>query len=178
MKEIWKAVTGYNGIYSVSNLGNVKRIGKGSDNRSIQPKELTKIPSGWQSKYLSVCLTYNNKSKKAYIHRLVCQSFLGDPPNDSYQVNHIDGDKHNNNLNNLEWVTPKENQQHRYTILKQTQKGENNPANKYSKNEISRVIELYKTKQYTQREIARITNIDYRYVNSIVNKKVWKEIEW
>ena len=176
-KEIWKDVIAYEGIYKVSNLGRVKRIGNGSDGRKLSERIMNQKASGWKGKYLSVVLTKNNESKNQYVHRLVGIAFYGMPKNNKTQINHIDGNKHNNCLNNLEWVTAKENQQHRYTILNQSQNGENNAANKYPRTLIEKVISLYKTKNYKQREIAKITGIDYRYVNLIVHNKVWKHLK-
>lgn len=96
-EEIWKPVLGYEGIYEVSNLGRVKRIGTG--------RILRKCTSG---KYPFVILTYNSLSANFRLHRLVAEAFLGARPT-GMQINHIDGNKQNPCLENLEYVTPSQN---------------------------------------------------------------------
>lgn len=98
MREIWADIEGYEGLYKVSNLGNVS--GK---------KMLT--PSKSSSGYYKVELYKDKISKVFWIHRLVAQTFLPNPDNKP-QVNHKDGNKLNNILSNLEWVTVSENQIH------------------------------------------------------------------
>lgn len=98
MEEIWKDIKGYEGLYEISNLGNVK-------SSKILKKELCK------NGYFRIKLFKNGKGKRFLIHRLVAIAFI---PNqdDKPQVNHRDGNKQNNNVNNLEWVTSKENNIH------------------------------------------------------------------
>ena len=101
MKEIWKNIEGFGGLYQVSNLGRVK---SSYTNRVLKGYKDT-------CGYLLVGLYKNNIRSSKKIHRLVAQAFIPNPDNKS-QVNHIDEDKTNNNLSNLEWVTAKENLNH------------------------------------------------------------------
>lgn len=101
MEEIWKDIEGYEGLYQVSDLGRVKssytdRILKGS-------KHITG--------YLVVNLYKNNIGSTKRIHRLVAQAFIPNLENKS-DVNHIDENKTNNKVSNLEWMTTKENINH------------------------------------------------------------------
>jgi hypothetical protein len=102
-KEIWKDIEGYEGIYQVSNLGNVKSFKRGSE-RMLKP---CKDRRG----YLIVDLYKNGKHKNNKIHRLVAQAFISNQENKP-EINHIDEDKTNNNVDNLEWSTRKENLNH------------------------------------------------------------------
>ena len=109
MEEIWKDIKGYECIYQVSNLGNVKSLDRLSTNgRRLKGKLLAKTNS---KGYIKVTLTNKNKSDNRDIHRLVAQAFIPNPENKP-QVNHIDEDKTNNTVDNLEWCTAKENINH------------------------------------------------------------------
>ena len=103
MKEIWKDIKGYDGLYQVSNLGNIKRL---KDNYIFK---VNKNSRG----YRVVTLTKNKKEKSITVHRLVAQAFIDNPYNFS-QINHIDGNKLNNKIDNLEWCTASQNMQHAY----------------------------------------------------------------
>lgn len=90
-----------NGLYEVSNLGNIRN-------------EKTKRVFNKNIDYFGYCvvtLTKNKNARNYKVHRLVAQSFIPNP-NNLTQINHIDGDKTNNCINNLEWVSCKENIQH------------------------------------------------------------------
>lgn len=98
MEEIWKDIVGYEGRYQVSSLGNVMHIGRGL----LKPQKHGKG-------YLSVWLyDGHNNSKQFDIHRLVANMFIPNP-NGLLEVNHIDEDKENNCVLNLEWCSHKYN---------------------------------------------------------------------
>ena len=116
MEEIWKDIQGYEGLYQVSNLGRVKR----NYRENIDSKGRKRIfnesiikPNIDKGGYFYVNLYKNGKKEIQKNHRLVCNTFIANPENKP-QVNHIDGNKENNNVNNLEWVTIQENIQHAY----------------------------------------------------------------
>lgn len=109
MNEIWKPVLGYEGLYQVSNLGRVKSvatsgpgIGKGKGRKDVI------ISVEKRNGYLSFGLSKNGKVKTGLVHRLVWEAFNGPIP-EGMQVNHINEDKTDNRLQNLNLMTPKEN---------------------------------------------------------------------
>lgn len=105
--EIWKDVKGYEGLYKVSNIGNVKSL---KFNKSKKQKKLSLF---LRSGYLS-CMLCNGKTKKMFhVHRIVADSFIENIENKPC-VNHINGIKTDNNYLNLEWVTYSENTKHAY----------------------------------------------------------------
>ena len=101
MVELWKDVEGYEGKYMVSNHGNIW-----SHN-----KQKIMVPSFCKDKYLKVSLHKGGEQKTKQVHRIVAEAFLENKDNKP-QVNHRDGNKENNRLDNLEWVTAKENCDH------------------------------------------------------------------
>ena len=100
--EIWKDIEGYEGEYQVSNLGRVRRISV-----KILKPEIRPVRSPYEYAQSRVSL----KGKKFAVHRLVAQAFIPNPKRKP-QVNHIDNNPQNNCVDNLEWVTAKENTKH------------------------------------------------------------------
>lgn len=114
--EIWRPVKGFEGLYEVSNYGRVKALYRewitGKNTRRYKQEHIM-VHFDLGRGYVATNLTKNGKQKLTYIHRIVATSFL--PIEEGkIEVNHIDGVKSNNCLNNLEWCTPGENQKHAY----------------------------------------------------------------
>lgn len=113
--EVWKDIKGYEGRYQVSNTGRIK--GLPIDEKFCKKREeviLKTFMCG--SGYQEVILSIHGKRTPKLIHRLVAEAFISNPEGKK-EVNHKDGDKCNNNVNNLEWVTPSENQAHSRSVL-------------------------------------------------------------
>ena len=103
-REIWKSIKGYRGKYKVSNKGRVARITKAKSLRCLKGQLNHKG-------YLRVSLVKNHKPHFFRVHRLVGLAFIPNPLNKP-QINHKDGNKLNNRVDNLEWVTNEENYEH------------------------------------------------------------------
>lgn len=121
--EIWKDIPNYEGLYMVSNLGRVKSLPKNNHKEIILKNKITK------DGYYETALSKNNKQKWIRTHRLVAQAFIPNPDNKP-QVNHIDGNKLNNNVDNLEWCTNQENINHAIRTGLENFIGKNNPKAK------------------------------------------------
>lgn len=159
-KEIWKSVVGYEGYYEVSNLGNVRSVDRIVKNKN----NTTKIIKGKnhkltvaQSGYISIVL-YKNCEQKVYrVHRLVAEAFIPNPQN-LPQINHIDENKGNNNVENLEWCTGS------YNIRTRSKKGERRII-QYDKN--GNFIKIWNS----IKEISETLNIKYSTIQSAVSEK-------
>lgn len=112
MEEVWKDIYGYEGLYQVSNLGRVKSFYARNGRLSNQSRTLK--PKLDRYGYLKLTLCKNKNYKYVTIHRLVATSFIDNPENKS-EVNHKDGNKLNNCVENLEWLTGLENIYHAFT---------------------------------------------------------------
>ena len=109
--EVWKDIKGYEGLYQVSNLGKIRSL-RCWTGRIYLVRNKILNPSRNQKGYLQVQLCKNGKRKQCLVHRVVAEIFI--PHFDEKQdiVNHIDGNKLNNIVENLEWCTQKQNVQH------------------------------------------------------------------
>ena len=155
MKEIWKDVEGYEGLYKVSNEGRFySSFGSG---RILKP-----CVGG--SGYLTLALWKNKEPFTKTAHRLVALAFIPkiEGKND---INHKDGNKLNNNVLNLEWATRSENMIHAYRTGLRGKVTEN------------QALEIRALKgQISEREIAKNFGFSQSLINNILNRKTWKHI--
>lgn len=167
-KEIWKDIDGYQGLYQISNLGNVKSLKrKGS--------RIERILKPYRSKhgYLNVILRINNINKNYQVHRLVMESFV-DNPEKKLTVNHLDGIKSNNNLSNLEWNTYSENLKHAFNIGLNSNVGIKNPRSKLNEKQV-RIIRSIGNKM-KQIDISDFFGVGRVAICNILNNKRWRHI--
>lgn len=129
MQEIWKDIPGYEGFYQVSNLGRARSCA-----RPATRGRILRLGSGGKVPYLGFTASKDNKQKRINVHRAVALSFIGRP--NGLVVDHIDGDPKNNHLENLEYVTSREN----------SRRGKNGRRNK--KNILPFGIHLDKNNKY------------------------------
>lgn len=177
MSEIWKPVVGYETSYEVSNVGNVRRIGKGRGARQHVLKPRLHPTLG----YFYVNLWKNNKGKSQNIHALVAECFIGPKPTGArYVVNHKNGIKTDNSVDNLEWVTHKENIIHGIVVLgHKTGRAFKGQANGYAKitNEVILDIRsMYAAKTHSLKQLAAIYGLAVSSIHRIVSRQSWKHI--
>lgn len=168
--EKWKDIAGYEGLYQISNMGRVKSLERFKPNGQIVPEKI-KTPSAKSNNYLALQLYKNNKPKNCYIHRLVAEAFIPNPQNKE-TVNHINGDKHDNSVENLEWSTYTENNHHA------TQTGLNGTEHMRNKKGSMRILQYDENMNLiaeypSMREAERQTGIDCASI-SLGVRKGWK----
>lgn len=150
-QEIWKDIPNYEGLYKISNLGDIM---------SIRRKRLIKSDKR-KDGYIQVHLTKNKKMKNFLLHRLVAITFIENPNNYEF-INHIDGNKENNSLNNLEWCDRSYNILHAYNneLIKKRKKVE-----QYDKN--NNLLNIYTSIM----EASKKTNIDRAHISACCKGK-------
>lgn len=157
--EIWKDIEGYEGMYKISNKSRVKSYQRGK----IKIMRHTVNTAG----YHIVELSKNNERKSFRVHRLLAQAFVPNPDNKPV-INHINGTKDDNSLNNLEWVTTSENIHHAYmTGLRQS--GDQSPNRKVSDAQVLFMRNLYRSEHFLLRELSQLFGISESNTCVLIN---------
>ena len=160
--EIWKDIKGYEGFYQVSNLGNVKNVRRNSI------RKLKEDNSG----YLHCLLSVNKVRKTFLVHRLVATSFIENPENKPL-INHINANRSDNRVENLEWCTQKENMNHSRKMGNQfhsSLKGEKHHNTQISNERIA-LMRKARSLGMTHKDIALLVGISVSYTTMILTNK-------
>lgn len=168
-----KEIENYEGRYSISNEGFVVNNKTG---RILKPDIYVKSRSKVGKKfYLRVTLSMNNIQKRYSLSRLVATYFIPNPDNKP-EVNHKDGNRFNNHVDNLEWVTMEENNYHALiTGLKP--RGENHPNSKYTE-ETVRLIREMRDKGFSRKETAERLGVTFSFVRDVrCTNKTWTHVD-
>lgn len=181
MEEIWKDIEDFEEYYQVSNRGRVKSLfrevpsSNKNNKTNIYPEIIRK--QSMRRGYFNSVLCKKNVLKNRPTHRLVATAFIPNPENKP-QVNHIDGNKLNNNAGNLEWATAKENRQHSIkNKLQEGIKGEDNWNSKLKESEVIEILQIHKMYGVKHRVIAKEYGVSGAVVSNILNRKIWKHIQ-
>ena len=171
--EVWKKIEGFEN-YEVSNYGNVKGLKIKTNFGSSFKIYPERIINPWKDKkgYLYIDISYFPNKKRFLLHRLVAIHFINNKENKP-QINHKDGNKSNNCVENLEWCTAKENLKHAVDTGLNKKEGVDNYKSKFSKEDI---INIRKIKG-SQQSIANIFNVSQTCIGSIKRQITYKNIK-
>lgn len=171
MNENWKAIPGWEGLYEASNLGQIKRIApaRGTNAGTV----LSSKPR--QDGYVSVCLVRSPGNRRSIkVHRLIALTWIGNPPKGKSVVNHKNGIKNDNRVENLEWTDLSGNLRHAFAIgLQPSRSGEGNANARITARHARRIRARYRKESLSA--IAESTGMTRANVSAIVNHKTWKE---
>ena len=167
--EIWRDIKSFEGHYQISNYGRTKTFAKGKI-KILKPRVDT-------DGYLMAILCVNGKHKQFKVHRLVAETFIPNPENKE-TVNHIDGCKMNNFVENLEWATRTENNQHavRIGLMKS---GSAHRDAKLTDEQIRwcRRVHISGDKEFGTNALARKFNVSRSVIYYLLKYKTYKNVE-
>ena len=167
MQEVWKDIKGYEGHYQISSNGRVKSLARmrlGKNDCLISLKEKILKQKTTKSGYKSVHLRCMEKQSHPTVHRLVAEAFIENPEN-KLTVNHIDANKENNCVTNLEWSTHSEQMIHAVNNNLLEVRG----SPKYSKDFKKEILDYYNSNKISCSSLAKLFGISERTAGRIVN---------
>jgi len=166
-EEIWEDIEEYEG-YQISSIGNIKSIS--GKFKSKKDKLLSRRID--KDGYV-ICAIYKNQKRKDFkIHRLVAKAFIPNPENKS-MVNHKDGIKDHNWVDNLEWCTQGENEKHAYRTGLKSHKGENHPYHKLTQKNVDEIRKRHSNEGLTRKYLSAIFNVSTSQITRIINHTNW-----
>lgn len=168
MTEVIRDIKGFEGRYTISNLGIVRsRL----TNKIMKPN-ITKFG------YARVNLrkAKSREYKSYFIHRLVAMHFL-DNPNNLPEVNHKDCNRLNNIVTNLEWISKEDNIRHSFIYGSASHKGLRNPNSKLNLEDIKAIKCLHRTNRFYNTQIAKLFRVSSSTIDNIINNVTWSDNE-
>jgi predicted XRE-type DNA-binding protein len=164
MHEVFLTVTTHP-KYLIGNEGTVLSL-KGSKVTTLKPSK-----DKWG--YLGVNLYMDGEQKRFKIHRLVATHFIRRKSNAPREVNHIDGDKTNNCVDNLEWVTRSENMEHAYETGLRNLPSESAPSAKLTNEEVEEIRRRYENEDIMQKKLAAEYGVDQSQISRLLRGETW-----
>jgi hypothetical protein len=173
----WKPIKGYEGRYSISDTGVVwseERLVDYGD-KFVTCGNREKISRIDRKGYVSVCLSTNGKNKCIRVHRLVAEAFISNPEG-LKEVNHINGDKTDNRIENLEWSNRSRNITHSYRVLESSNRdGTNNGRHVVNEDDV-REIRRLKSEGVSTRELSQRFGISNGQILRIFRRIAWSHV--
>lgn len=170
LEVIWKPVVGFEDKYEISSEGNIRSLCSNKD-----PYFIRKLSLNNKTEYLQCTLKVSGKGTSGKIHRMVAQAFIPNPLNLPC-VNHINGIKTDNRVENLEWVTYKENTHHAMDLgIMNTRRGEQS-SKKFTELDILNIRILYDSGEFSFSKIAKIYHVSAPTIRCICKRLSWRHL--
>ena len=167
--EEWKDVVGYEGLYQVSNLGNIKSFKIYKEGKLLKPKFD-------KDGYREIGIRDSNGTRTfKRVHRLVAESFIDNPDNLKF-INHKDDNPANNNVDNVEWCSIEYNNRYRFTNGNASHKGSKSPVATITEDVAIEIYKLGHSGKYTEPELAKMFNATRSIVNKIRLNITWTHV--
>ena len=173
---MWKDIKEYEGIYQINNIGDVRRISYYDKGNTAKHKLPFLLKQRYDKDgYKRITLQNRCVAKNKFVHRLVAEAFIPNPENKP-QVNHIDGNKSNNNVENLEWVTQSENRLHCLKYLNPQLKNNKNSKKVIQYSEDNKILNEFPS----AKEASRVLHISQGHISEVCRgeKKTYKGYIW
>lgn len=159
--EQWKSIDGYEGLYEINNIGNVK-----NRHSSILSERIKKG-------YNTCRLSKNGVYKEHSIHRLVASAFIPNPENKP-QVNHINGIKSDNRVSNLEWCTISENTKHALDLgLLKIRRGEQVKNSILTEKDVLEIRKNTNVSNLEKKRLSLLYKVSYSTIDDVITRRRW-----
>lgn len=174
MREEWRPAPGYEGLYSVSNLGRVRRDAPG---KRAKPG-LIRTTNVRRNGYARITLSKDDVPRAHAIHRLVAIAFVEGRTEDRWQVNHKNGVKHDNRAENLEWVSPSQNAHHAFQAGLHVRRNVNGSRRKLTAADVRYARRAYREKcrEFGAVALARRFGVTPTTMLAAINGRTWKHV--
>ena len=177
--ERWRSVEGLEGVYSISDRGRLRRDVTSSNSKA----GFVLKPFPRKSGYCCYTVWHLGKMRTPLVHRMVAQAFIPNPDGKPH-INHRDGNKSNNSLENLEWCTAKENVKHAMEVLGWNPKmgdhpkGEKHYKARLTQDQVDSIRARYLAGTATQYAMAKEYGVSRKTVHSLIKGHSWGAAEW
>ncbi|MDO8671681.1 MAG: NUMOD4 motif-containing HNH endonuclease [Dehalococcoidia bacterium] len=173
----WRSVVGYEGLYEVSDEGQIQRIGRG---RGVKRGGRVRKQSDHKQGYKAITLYSDNQARGFLVHRIIAAAFLGPCP-DGREVNHKDGNKKHNAAVNLEYLTRIDNMAHAVTGGALNNFGENNPMAKLTGEQVAEIRRDYSFGGYRvgglgYKALGKKYGVCWGAIRNIIKGRVWQTV--
>lgn len=168
----WRPVVRYEGRYEVSSCGDIRSVMRGRGAVFGRIRKLSDHAMG----YKSVSLWKAGKGRTHLVHRLVAEAFLGPVPK-YCEVNHKNGDKTDNRVENLEYVTRPHNIQHAMATGLMNIVGTDNPSAKLTENQVRQIKERHMPGKYGYKRLAAEFGVTWEAIRNIIKGRAWDYVE-